>query len=171
MKKNFLATTFLALCTIMASAQVIPYQQLPTPATKPGSDLVLEYSSPRDEVIVQGGKLTHISKTYHYDHNRPQVAAPIGTSQRTVLNAEPLNGRQLTALEQGIHSSGIFNLTDSSYGAPDGQSSYDYRIKVRMNGQQRDIVFRSNPSYSYAPQAFEVIKDYVWRLVTEVEAR
>jgi len=150
-------------------AQVIPYQELPTPESKPGIDLVLEYESPRDEVRVENGKLTHISKTYHYDENRPYSASPVGMSSRAISESTPLNGRQLTALENHIKSSGILDLPNSSYGAPQGERSYDYILRMTVNGQRKSVVFRSNPSYAHAPTAFERMKEYIWQLVAEVE--
>lgn len=166
--KVMLSLLMVFFCFSLA-AQVIPYQELPTPASKPGLDLVLEYTSPRDEVVIRNGKITHISKTYHYDEERPYVATPVGVSSRTIANATPLNGQQLNAFKEQINSSGIMNLSQKSFGAPYGERSYDYSLRISMNGRQQEIVFRSNPSYSNAPYPFELMKEYIWRLVAEVE--
>lgn len=167
--KFILSLTATLVFTLTLNAQVIPYQELPRPQAKPGLDIVLEYSSPRDEVIIKNGKLTHVSKTYHYDEQRPYVASPVGMSSNTISDATPLSGQQLTALKNMINSCGIMSLPQSDYGASSNERSYDYSFYIVNNGQRRSITYHSNPSYSQAPPSFDRLKEYVWRLVTEVE--
>jgi hypothetical protein len=159
------------ICTLTLNAQVIPYQELPRPQAKPGLDLVLEYSSPRDEVMIKNGKLTHVSKTYHYDEQRPYVASPVGMSSNTISDGTPLSGQQLTALSNIINNCGILSLPQSDYGASIEERSYDYSFYIVNNGQRRNITYHSNPSYPHAPQSFERLKEYVWKLVAEVELK
>ena len=154
---------------IQLSGQGMAFQELPRPASKPGLDIYLHYDSPRDEILIQDGKLTHISKNYVYDENRPWVATPADVSLRKVANEVPLNGHQLTSLQEMIQGTGIMQLTDQEYGAPNGQRSYDYQIDIRSGGQSRSVTYRSNPSYATAPPAFDRMKEYLWRLVTELE--
>jgi hypothetical protein len=164
--------SLIVLCSTVAfslNAQVIPYQELPSPESKPGIDLVLEYESPRDKIVVRDGKLTHISKTYHYDENRPYNANPVGMSSRAISESVPLNGRQLTALKNQIQSSGILSLPGSTFGAPQGERSYDFILRIVVDGQQKSVIFRSNPSYASPPMEFERMKEYIWRLVAEAE--
>ncbi|MCB0587280.1 MAG: hypothetical protein KDD06_18420 [Phaeodactylibacter sp.] len=154
---------------IQLSGQGMAFQELPRPASKPGLDIYLHYDSPRDEILIQDGKLTHISKNYVYDENRPWVATPADVSLRKVANEVPLNGHQLTSLQEMIQGTGIMQLTDQEYGAPNGQRSYDYQMDIRSGGQSRSVTYRSNPSYATAPPAFDRMKEYLWRLVTELE--
>ncbi|MCB0587684.1 MAG: hypothetical protein KDD06_20500 [Phaeodactylibacter sp.] len=151
------------------NGQTIAYQELPRPAAKPGIDLFFHYDSPRDVVIIQNGKLTHISRNYVYDENRPWVATPVDVSERTVADAVPLNGHQLKSLQEMIGSTGIMQLPEREYGAPAGQRSYDYQMRIRSEGRERSVLYRSNPSYAIAPPAFDRMKEYIWKLVTEVE--
>ncbi|MCB0583405.1 MAG: hypothetical protein KDD10_29270 [Phaeodactylibacter sp.] len=151
------------------NGQGMAYPGSSLPAAKPGLDIYLRYDSPRDEVIVQNGKLTHISKTYIYDENRPWDATPVDVSQRTVANAIPLNGHQLNSLREMIQTTGIMQLPEQEYGAPSGQRSYDYQMHIRSEGQEKAVLYRSNPSFANAPPAFDRMKEYLWKLVTEVE--
>ena len=158
------------LCLVFTiNAQVISYQEIPTPESKAGLNIFLEYTSPRDEVIISNGKLTHISKTYHYDENRPYVATPVSMSTNVIANKIPLNGRQLTNLQDMIRSSGLTKLQRQSYGAPHGQRSYDYTLRLEVDDRTYSYIYRSNPSYPHAPQQFTQMKEYIWRLVAEVE--
>ena len=167
--KVFPALIALLIVSINLNGQTIAYQELPRPSAKPGLDLYLHYDSPRDEVIIQNGKLTHISKTYVYDENRPWVATPTDVATRKVADAVPLNGHQLNSLQEMIQGTGIMQLPAREYGAPNGQRSYDYQMDIRSGGQSRSVTYRSNPSYATAPPAFDHMKEYLWRLVTEAE--
>ncbi|MCO6480221.1 MAG: hypothetical protein J5I94_26515 [Phaeodactylibacter sp.] len=165
---------FPALITLLAivfqlNAQTIAYQELPRPAAKPGLDIYLHYDSPRDEVIIQNGKLTHISKTFVYDENRPWETTPVDVATRTVANGVPLNGHQLSSLREMIRNTGIMQLPKQEYGAPAGQRSYDYQMRIRSEGQDRAVIYRSNPNFAIAPASFDRMKEYIWKLVTEVE--
>ncbi|MCB0570289.1 MAG: hypothetical protein KDC66_11015 [Phaeodactylibacter sp.] len=151
------------------SAQTLAYQSLPVPAVKPGLDILLHYTSPSDEVIVKDGKLTHIATTYHYDESRPYVATPAGVSQQAILESVPLNGHQLNALKDMINNSDFLYLPGSTYGAPEGQRSYDYNLHIKADGREKAVAYRSNPSYGNAPAPFERMQEYIWKLVTEVE--
>jgi hypothetical protein len=150
-------------------AQVISYQEIPTPESKAGINVFLEYTSPRDEVIISNGKLTHISKTYQYDENRPYVATPVSMSTSVIANNIPLNGRQLTSLKEAIRNSGLTKLQRQNYGAPHGQRSYDYTLRIEVDGRAYSYIYRSNPSYPNAPQQFNQMKEYIWKLVAEAE--
>ncbi|MCB0595200.1 MAG: hypothetical protein H6557_24315 [Lewinellaceae bacterium] len=151
------------------NAQTIAYQELSRPASKPGLDIYLHYDSPQDEVLIQNGKLTHISKTYVYDENRPWVATPVDVATRKVADGVALNGHQLNSLQQMIQNTGILQLPQQEYGAPGDQRSYDYQMRIRSGGQDKAVIYRSNPSFATAPPAFDRMKEYIWRLVTEVE--
>ena len=151
------------------NAQQMAYRESARPASKPGLDIYLQFSSPRDEVVIEDGKLTHIAKTYIYDNNRPWVATPVDMTEQKVADAIPLNGHQLTALQEMILSTGIMQLPKQEYGAPAGERSYDYQFRIRSGGQSQAVTYRSNPSYAVAPPAFGQMKEHLWKLVTEVE--
>ncbi|HMQ48458.1 MAG TPA: hypothetical protein PKA00_13640 [Saprospiraceae bacterium] len=154
---------------LVANAQTIPYQELPRPAARPGMDLVFQYESPRDLVLVKNGKITHISKIHHYDEDRPWVATPVHISQQTVLDQVPLNGTQLQALQEMIQSSDFLYLPLNEYGAPQDERAYPYHIKIITGDQEKSVFFYSNPTYAPAPVPFARMEEYVWKLVTEVE--
>ncbi len=166
--KVFSVLITLLIFSLHLTAQPMAYGEPSAPASRAGLDIYLHFSSPRDEVLIENGKLTHIATTYIYDENRPWAATPVDMSRRTVADAVPLNGHQLKALEEVILNSGIMQLPRQEYGAPAGQRSYDYQFRIRSGGQSRAVIYRSNPSYAVAPPAFGRMKEYVWKLVTEV---
>ncbi|MCB9302568.1 MAG: hypothetical protein H6566_18145 [Lewinellaceae bacterium] len=168
MKGLPLLITLIGLC-FQLNAQAIAYQSLPIPETRPGLDILLHYSSPRDEVIIQDGKLTHIARKFHYDESRPYVATPVAVTQQTVADGIPLNGRQLTALKEMIKGSDFLYLPENTYGAPEGDRSYDYSLRIKAEGHEKAVSYRSTPSYANAPAPFERMQEYIWKLVTEAE--
>lgn len=166
---RLLMSCLLLIVLNAASAQTIPYQELPRPAARPGMDLVFQYESPRDLVLVKDGKITHVAKIHHYDEERPWVATPVHISQQTVLDQIPLNGTQLQALLEMIQSSDFLYLPLNEYGAPQDERAYPYHLHVLTGGQEKSVFFYSNPSYAPAPVPFARLEEYVWKLVTEVE--
>ncbi len=150
-------------------AQVISYQELPRPASKPGLDIYFYFSSPGDEVIIENGKLTHIAKKQIYDQDRPWVATPAGVSRQAVADAVPLNGHQLNSLREMIHSSGFLGLPQSEYGAPSDQRSNLYQMYIRSQGSEKKIIYYHSPSSGQPPAAFRQLKEYIWSVVARVE--
>ncbi len=168
MKKLPVLAILIFFC-IQINAQPLAFQSLHAPAARPGMDILLHYTTPRDEVIIQEGKLTHISKKYHYDESRPYIATPAGASQQLVADGIPLNGHQLNALKEMISSSDFLYLPEDSYGAPDSRPGYEYNLRIKADGREKSVAYHSQPGRGNAPAPFERMQEYIWKLVTEVE--
>ena len=140
------------------------------PATKPGIDIVFHYESPRDEIIVKDGRLTHIAKNHHYDENRPWEDTPVAVSRQTLVEARPLNGHQLQALEEMIKSSNFLYLPKSEYGASSGEEANPYSLSIRTKEGSKTIIYRGTPGgYYQAPEAFKRLEEYAWKLIISIE--
>lgn len=158
---HYLLFFALSVFALQLPAQVIPYQELSRPSSKPGTDTYLYYSSPRDEIVVKDGQLSHFSKNYH--HGAGEV------SLQSVAEGVPLNGRQLLALKDMINSSGLAQLDRRAYGALDGGPETESVLRVRVDGREQAVLFRSGPGHSSPPTPFSQISQHLWQLVTEVE--
>lgn len=165
MKKVGLLFVVLA-AVLQLPAQVIPYQELDRPEQKPGKDLFLVYEGPQDRIEVHDGKITHTSKRYHPGDGGAQA---VQVSTQAVAEAIPLSGRQLTALKEMVQQSGLMQMPRPVYGAPAGQAAEELEIRVKMEGGKQYVRFRTNERFANAPAPFDYIRQYLWRLVTEVE--
>lgn len=168
MRKAILLFTLLAACLQLA-AQVIPYQELSRPEQKPGTDLKIHFETPQDLIVVRDGYISHQSKRYHQGQPGGYSAQPTQYSAQTVVEGIPLNGNQLQALKDRVKNSGLLGLERNAFGAPAEQEGADYIIRVSVDSQQRNIVFRRNARFPNAPGAFDRVSEYLWWLVTEVE--
>lgn len=168
MRKAVLLFTLLAV-SLQLSAQVIPYQELSRPEQKPGTDLKIYFETPHDLIIVDNGRISHESKNYHKSQPGGYSAQPVRYSAQTVVEGIPLNGNQLLDLKNSVENSGLLRLERHAFGAPAQQEGEDHFIRVTIDGQQRNFVFRSNSRFPNPPGAFDQMSQYLWWLVTEVE--
>lgn len=168
MRKAVLLFVLLA-AGLPSFAQVIPYQELSRPEQKPGTDLKIHFETPHDLIVVQNGRISHQSKNYHSSEPGGYSAQPVQYSVQTVVEGIPLNGNQLLALKEAVKNSGLLRLERSVFGAPARQNGEDHFIRVRIDGEQRNMVFRRNDRFPSAPGAFNEVSQYLWWLVTEVE--
>jgi hypothetical protein len=90
-------------------------------------------------------------------------------SAQTVLEGIPLNGNQLLALKDRIKNAGLLSLNGNAFGAPAHQNGEDHIIRVEVDGQKRNLIYRRNASFPNAPGSFNQVSEYLWWLVTEVE--
>mgnify|MGYP000633144007 CR=1 FL=1 len=158
--KEFSLIVFLTFLFFASSAQVIPYQELPRPASKPGTDIYLRFESPGDEIIIEDGYLTHQSKNYHHEEGYATAV-----SSQSVAESVPLDGRQLTILKERIASSNFYQARVTSGSRMGGEHS----LHIRTDQGENRLVFAGNPDYAGAPPAYRRIVDYLWQLIIEVE--
>ncbi|MEQ8706080.1 MAG: hypothetical protein RIC19_19270 [Phaeodactylibacter sp.] len=168
MKKAVLLFALFA-AYLQLTAQVIPYQELSRPEQKPGTDLKIYFETPHDLIVVREGHISHQSKNYHPGEGGGYSAQPVQYSAQTVAEGIPLNGNQLLALKDMVKGSGLLGLDRRAFGAPAQQSGEDYIIRLSIDGQERNMVYRRNASFPNAPGSFNQVSEYLWWLVTEVE--
>lgn len=167
MKKAVLLFALFAV-SLQLTAQVIPYQELSRPEQKPGTDLKIYFETPHDLIVVQDGYISHQSKNYHESTPGGYSAQPVQYSAQTVLEGIPLNGNQLLALKDRIKNAGLLSLNGNAFGAPAHQNGEDHIIRVEVDGQKRNLIYRRNASFPNAPSSFNQVSEYLWWLVTEV---
>ena len=156
MKIITLMVPLLALA-FSVSAQVIPYQELSKPATKPGKDLFVYYSTPSDEVTIKDGKISHRSKIGGSDGYEE-------AGRQTVAEGVPLNGRQLSSLKEQITNTGFFRAAATPY-----RSDAAYELHIRTSQKEQHLAYEQDPAYSRAHPSFDRIATLLWQVVTEVE--
>ncbi len=125
----------------------------------------LSYSSYQDRINIRDQTFSHTRLQHHFPENSP-VAVPDSTSNLEVLKRSPLNQFQLNELQK-IVNSGFLKLNDA-YGAPQDKRHYPYTIQVEINGQQKKVIYRSNPSFDEAPYAFKTLKSALLNLSKEL---
>ena len=168
MKKVILLLASLAVC-VQLTSQVIPYQELSRPEQKPGTDLYLYFETPHDLIVVRDGYISHQSKNYHGSSPGGHSAQSASYSAQTVKEGVPLNGNQLLALKDMVSNSGILSLQQRALGAPAQQGGEEHIIRLNIDGQRKNVLFRRNASFPNPPAAFNQVSQYLWWLVTEVE--
>jgi hypothetical protein len=118
--------------------------------------LSLDYSSPERDVTISGGRIAVRSFVYAYDN--PASATP--SSVRVETNSRPLSPGELSALEASLRTNRFFNLRNA-YGAPGRERHYAYALTVATGGRKKTVIFRSNPSWPGADEAFHRIERLV----------
>jgi len=86
-----------------------------------------------------------------------------------LLKKSPLNTLQINELQKVVNN-GFFNL-DDAYGAPQDQRHYPYTLQVEINGQQKKVIYRSNPSFDEAPYSFKTLESTLFNLSQELSKK
>lgn len=123
-------------------------------------NFVVEYSAPTVSIIIKNFDLNWAEKIEEYKN--PISATP--TKVTTQTKNKKLTPQQLSKLQKLIKESGFMNLA-AEYGAPTNQRSYSYSISVALGKKENKVIYRSNPSYSYSPDAFRIVEDYLHQLI------
>ena len=110
------------------------------------------YESPELGLDWDGGML--ISRTRReYVYDQPWSSTPSGTSvaeSETVLEPDRADGLWKTVNRLFP----AFLALEGSYGAPETERFYGYRLEITMNGETKCVIHRSNPGYGGPPAVF-----------------
>jgi hypothetical protein len=119
----------------------------------------VRYSSAFEDIEIAADILTYTKTTYEYDN--PVSATPSGSSSTSFHKA--LSRSEVRKLSSFIMESGFMEL-GPAYGAPEEQRYYPYEIHVKLGEITKVVMFRSNPSYEEAPEAFRKVDEYLHQL-------
>ncbi len=165
---------YLALFTFlffMACGQKTSNEEKQTPSAAPtvakavvqeveSDPFILHYTGPKNKIMVNESSLTHYRKEEH--HAPGSVSAtPKSVTTNTLLDKAPLNKAQIDLLKEAL-SNGFMELKPD-YGAPTNERHYPFYINVSFNGQNKEVLFRSNPSYGPAPDAFKEVEAAIFQ--------
>jgi hypothetical protein len=111
-------------------------------------------------VDVNLAERTLVRGEVHYEYASEVSGNPSGSSSvnHPTLKITP---EQVEALRAFVEECGFMDL-EEAYGAPADERYYPYEITVYLKGgETRSVLFRSNPGYDDAPEAFQKLEDYL----------
>jgi hypothetical protein len=148
----------LVVSGLVAAASVIACSpgSASSSAVAPVHHLEIRYESPGLSATLRDTALEFVKKTYSYPH--PAATTPSEVKQ--TRGAVTLSATQLENLRSVMTNSGFMKLKPA-YGAPEEERHYPYMLEVTLDGESRSVVYRSNPSYLPAPQAFSQVQQAV----------
>ena len=119
----------------------------------------LEYKSPNKSVEIKDTVLIVTEKKDVFDN--PVSSIP---SRSTFEDKNyTLTKKEVYDLIKFIQDNKFYEL-NSSYGAPEGERSYPTTITIQMHGRDKSVVYRNNPSFESAPEAFRKTEGYLLKL-------
>jgi len=125
----------------------------------PASMVRVEYEAPFMSISMDAFTL-QLSRTVIQDVQSP-VAIPQTTGTENLsISVSGEDYRRIVALVE--HPD--FLLLENTYGAPESERFYPYRLTVTQWWKQKTVVFRSNPSWPGAPKAFLFLEQELLRL-------
>jgi hypothetical protein len=122
--------------------------------------LIIRYDSWSDEITVEANRLKHVATEYEFDN--PVSGIPSG-SEAVVRTDSDLTDVQWEDLRRFIRTSGFDALGDA-YGAPERVRYYPYTLTITFGEDSKKVIYRSNPSYERAPEAFRSVEKYLFDL-------
>ncbi len=118
--------------------------------------LNVSYYSGNQEIVIENEKLTKTETVFLYSN--PVSDSPDSTYEK--YSQSTLSQKQKDDLITLIEKSGFFDL-DCVYGATEGMRFYLYQIDIELNGKKKQVIFRSNPSFTDAPKAFRELEEKI----------
>lgn len=120
-------------------------------------DLEVTYKGWQESIHISNRQISH-SKTEFF-FSQPQHSTPDSSVRHQLLDAQAISTSQWRKLTAQLVDSGFFEL-DSQYGAPPSSRHYLYSIEIKFPApyHSHTVVYRSNPAYGSAPEAFEKTK-------------
>jgi hypothetical protein len=107
--------------------------------------------------------LLHTRTEHTYDN--PVSANPSGSREVMVVD-RALSIREVFGILRVVRRSGFLELGDS-YGAPEGERFYPYRLEVEFSeGPAKGVLHRSNPAYPEEPAPFKALVEHLRGLST-----
>ena len=119
----------------------------------------LEYKSPNKSIEIKDTNLTITQKKDVFDNPVSSIPSSSTFEDRNYT----LTKKEVYNLIKFIEETQFFHLKDS-YGAPVGERSYPTTIRIIMLGSEKEVVYRSNPSFESSPEAFRKLENYLVQL-------
>ncbi|MBX7058611.1 MAG: hypothetical protein K1X75_11145 [Leptospirales bacterium] len=123
----------------------------------------VRYSSSTQTIEIVEDQIRHTLRHEAFDN----PASPVPASVQLQTRRATLNAAQRQALVATIRDSGFLDL-GPSYGAAEGERYYPYRLEVNLDGRANNVLFRSNPAFERAPQAFSRIEAALTELLGSI---
>jgi hypothetical protein len=120
------------------------------------------YSSTSSRISVDGLALTVVRLEHEYENPISAVPSRTEAHTKTVM----LASKDLMPLKEAIRSSGFLALP-AFCGAPEGERHYPYSIRVQIDGQAHEVVYRSNPSFPGCAKAFHEVEKLLQSLAAK----
>ncbi|MBL8018323.1 MAG: hypothetical protein JNM27_01540 [Leptospirales bacterium] len=121
--------------------------------TRRANRIHVSYSSSTTRIVVEDSML--IVTRLEQEFANP--VSPVPSSTKATSMQGGLTGDQITRLRNTIQKNGFLGL-NATYGAPEGQRFYPYRIELNIDGQAKSVLYRSNPAYESAPKPFSELE-------------
>lgn len=119
----------------------------------------LEYKSPNKTLEIKDTNLTITEKKDVFDNPVSSIPSSSSFEDKNYT----LTKKEVYNLIKFIEDNQFFAL-NSSYGAPIGERSYPTTISIKMHGNEKEVVYRSNPSFESAPESFRKLEAYLLQL-------
>jgi hypothetical protein len=149
--KNLLVSLLILVFTIALNSQVAPKLKV--------KQIQLEYKTSNKSIQVRDTSLIITEKKDVFDN----PASSIPSSSKFEDKNYTLTKKEVYDLIKFIQDNKFFDLNDS-YGAPEAERNYPTQIFIKMLGNEKEVVYRSNPSFESAPEAFNKIETYLLKL-------
>lgn len=149
MKNIFLLSFILLAYTVFAQGKTKVREE----------DFYLEYTSSTKTVIIKGNAMTVQEWVEQYDN--PVSSMP--SARKEIKKTVNISAGDISRLKSTIKANGFMSLPKTEYGAAQGDRYYPYTISVVLNGKQKKILYKSNPSpeTEQAPKAFSELEKQV----------
>ena len=119
----------------------------------------IEYKSPNKSLEIKDTSLVVSEKKDVFDNPVSSVPSSSKVEERNYTHSK----KEVYDLVKFIQDNQFFEL-NNSYGAPEAERSYPTKILVKMHGKEKEVVYRSNPSFESAPDTFSKIESYLLKL-------
>jgi hypothetical protein len=128
-------------------------------------EVMVSYTSPDEDVQLDGKKVTYRVREMEYARKRDDVPSKVVTvSRETVVN--PAAAKELL---EAVKAAGFYEL-DDEYGEKPGYRYYPYEVRVKDGEREKKVVYRSGLHGGPPPEAFakveELLVDFARRETT-----
>ena len=118
--------------------------------------IFLEYKSPNKTIVIKDTSIVVIEKKDVFDN--PVSSNP--SSSKLEEKNYSLTRKEVYDLIKLIQDTKFFEL-EKFYGAPETERYYPTSIFIKMLGKEKEVLYRSNPSFTAAPDAFNQLEKYL----------
>lgn len=119
----------------------------------------LQYKSPNKSIEIKDTSLIVTEKKDVFEN----PVSSIPTSSTSEDKNYTLTKKEVYDLIKFIEDIKFFDL-NPTYGAPEGERSYPTTLSIKMHGKDKEVVYRSNPSFESSPEAFRKVEGYLLKL-------
>ncbi|MBL0264820.1 MAG: hypothetical protein IPQ05_13315 [Leptospiraceae bacterium] len=149
-------SVFRFIIAVVAIAGNLDAQVAPKSKVK---QILLEYKSPNKTIEIKDTYFTVSDKKDSFSN--PVSSIPSSSTYED--KNYTLTKKEVYDLIKFIEDNNFFDL-DPAYGAPEGERNYPTTLFIKMHGKEKEVIYRSNPSYESAPEIFRRIEEYILKL-------